>query len=194
MDQKILKLNKYHLAFDIDEKLHLIYIYHLTRGKCDDESKSILKTINSVLAKELEDYFNIAIDKYGVAIDSSLPRAITKEEKAKIYSYRPVKFLFGLFLAFIVYSLLFPDEGSSQPMQEMLKNFAYLSLVVVVLAFALLIGKEQFLLERFKNHLINNITTVPLPSMEDKLYSLEDKVEDLEEMLRTNNANSKKSI
>lgn len=79
------------LAFEADSVHQVVYVYHAEKSKPDQRSKAVLKSIDPVLAKQIEEYFGIDIEKHGVVIDKAAPRNVNEEEKKKIFKHRFLK-------------------------------------------------------------------------------------------------------
>lgn len=173
MDKNIYIVKDENLAFELNENKKLIYFYHLDTSNKIDEKKYILKTINSKLAQDICEYFEIDVREYGITIDDSPKREFTKEEKDKIYEERGLKYFFGaIFIILIV--LLALDKGPRGPV-----SLAYVSIFLLGFLFIFIAGKEQYEKEKVDRRIKYNITTVPLPTQNEQIEILEAKIDSL---------------
>jgi len=184
MVDNILIMDDKKLAFEIDENKSLIYTYYVYKSEIEDKFKSILKTINSELAQEINQYFKIDIQDYNVEIDDSKPRNINKQEEEKIYVERFIKYLMVIFILFIVFVINFPDQSVPKNTSEATNTFAYIALFAVSFLLVMITGKEQFEKEKIIQYLKYNISTRPLPTQTEVIASLEDKID---QFLQKNN-------
>jgi hypothetical protein len=149
------------------------------KDRVKESSKAVLKTINSELAKDIDNYFSIDIKEYGADINTSEPRAINKEEKDKIYRHKFGKFLLALGTAFMFYIIGFPESINPVHMQNSYPAFGYLGLFGIVIIYILLVGQEQSEEGELETRLKYNITIDPAPSKDEYITSLETKIDQL---------------
>lgn len=178
LDENMYILKDKGIAFEIDNQRELIYFYSYFRTVQDinKESKTILKSINSLLAQELESYFKIEMRHYGVQTDENETREITQEETEEIGEKRFAKYLF-MFMGFITASLLL--YGYIEPSQEATRALGWLSLFSVLFVLVLVSVKERVKKDAIYAKLKNNIVTKPLPDKDEQLDILEAKIDKL---------------
>lgn len=83
----------------------------------------------------------------------------------------------------MIYQLEFTDGDISIDLQKAEDFFAYAGVSLSAFVLIFLAAKEQFELNRLQNYLNHNITTMPLPSTEDTIHILEEKVQALEQKI-----------
>ena len=187
--KNILILKEDNIAFEVDENKKLVYFYHFIAKEIQEDSKSILLTIDSKLKKEIDEHFNVDIQEYSVVIDDAPRKEISKKDKEKIYSERPKKYLMMFFILVIV-SMIGSDE-----MQPYNSNFfAFMALFGVSLVLILIIGKEMYRKDQIVSKLKHNITTKPLPTQEEQIEILESKVATLLQINSELQSNKKASL
>lgn len=174
MDNNILILKEKSIALELDEKKKLVYFYHYSSKEVEHSSKSILLTIDSESMKEINEYFDVDIQEYDVIVDDAPRRELSKEDKKKIYTENFWKYIM---LVLVVISLYMINTDDIQP--EGLNYLGFLPLFGVSLVLILILGKEAILKDKITTKLKYNITTKPLPTKEEQLEILEDKIDTL---------------
>ncbi len=175
MRDDILIINDKKIAFKMDAKKELIYVYNFIGTTIDEDTKSILESINSDLAKEINNYFNIELENIGVVLDDSQPREITKEDEKDIYTDSFTKYTMIFFL--VVIALMISDDYSQVNTQEPnLMFLGWIALVPILFMLILVTGKEELKKAQLNVKLKYNIKTRPLPTKEQQLEILEAKI------------------
>lgn len=174
MNKNIYILKDKKIAFEMDEKRKVIYFYYAYKSELQQDTKSILKTINSELAQVTTEYFNVDIQEYGVSIDDSPVREFSDDDKNDIYKDRFLKYLVIFFILVSLYMIGFEDI-----IQERTKPFAYIGLFVATLVLLLLTGREQFKRDETETRIKYNITTTSLPTKDEQIEILETQIDKL---------------
>lgn len=174
MNKNIYILKDKKIAFEMDKKRKVIYFYYAYKSELQQDTKSILKTINSELAQVTTEYFNVDIQEYGVSIDDSPVREFSDDDKNDIYKDRFLKYLVIFFILVSLYMIGFEDI-----IQERTKPFAYIGLFVATLVLLLLTGREQFKRDETETRIKYNITTTSLPTKDEQIEILETQIDKL---------------
>lgn len=176
MRDDILIINDKEIAFKMDAKRESIYVYSFIGTTIDEDTKSILESINSDLAKEINNYFNIELENIGVVIDDSKPREITKEDEKDIYTDSFTKYSMIFFL--VVIALMISNDCSQVNTQEPnLMFLGWIVLIPILFMLILVIGKEELKKAQLNIKLKYNIRTKPIPTKEQQLEILEAKID-----------------
>ena len=179
MKKNILILNNKQLAFEVNKIDRSIYSYYTYKDRLKETSKSVLKTINSELANEINNHFSIDIKEYGVDIDDSKNTVVTKEQKKHIYRNTIGKYLLAFMAAFMIYIIETPGSITPAYTQDANLFIGSLGLLGVIAVYLLLVGKEQSELNELEIYAKYNMTTFPAPSKDQYIATLETKIEQM---------------
>jgi hypothetical protein len=179
MKKNILILNDKQLAFEVNKIDKSVYVYYTFKSRLKETSKAILKTINSELANEINNYFSIDLKEYGVGIDDSKNTVVTKEQKKHIYRNTIGKYLLAFMAAFMIYIIETPDSLAPIYTQDANLFIGSLGLLGVLAVYLLVVGKEQSELNELETYAKYNMTTFSAPSKDQYIASLETKIEQM---------------
>ena len=179
MDDNIFILEDKEMAFERDDKKELLYLYHLSASKdITKDSKTILQSVNAELAQEIESYFNIELESYGVTIEDSLTREISSIEKEEINENNSSMYLFSFFGA-VTSGMLFYDYNYRPPDEPSLVFLGWMCLIILLFVGMFMLGEKQSKEAQINTKLKYNIKTKPLPTKDEQLDILEAKIDKL---------------
>ena len=175
MNKNIFMLKDKKIAFEMDEKRKVLYFYHTLTSEVEQDTKSILKTINSELVQAMNEYFNVDIQEYGVSIDGTPAREFSEDDKNKIYKDKFGKFLMIFFILVSLYMIVYPYGFIKQSTMLL----GYISMFGSAFALSLIIVREQIKRDQLETRIKYNITTIPLPTKEEQIEILETQIDKL---------------
>lgn len=181
---EILIMNDIRLGFKLDNALMQVYIYDVFNSKIIPDSKKILKTVNSNIAKDIEKHFEIDIKEYSVNIDDSSPREMNDEDRKYIKEDNIFKYMFVTMFVWSSYTLLTPSEDPD--IAKVDNFFGYLSIVVSFIVVGFITGRQRDKKKQIKRYIKFNISTSPIPSKDECIDILEEKVSQLIKEKETN--------
>jgi len=179
MDKNKFILKDEELAFELSEDKKLIYFYHLNSPEDRHDIKDILKSVNTKLAKDIEEYFEIDIKEYGITIDDSPKREFSKKEKDKVYSERGLMYLTIAALVVFTAFVSIEDNSSGGSTFNGFNLLSYITIFLIGFVLMLFTGREQFEKQKVERCIKYNITTTQPPSKDERIDALEAQVEKL---------------
>jgi len=179
MDKNKFIVKDEELVFELSEDKKLIYFYHLIRQNERHGKKSTLKSINSKLAQDIEEYFEIDIKEYGITIDDGPKREFSKEEKDKVYSERGLMYLTIAALVVFTAFVSIEDNSSGGSTFNGFNLLSYITIFLIGFVLMLFTGREQFEKQKVERCIKYNITTTQPPSKDERIDALEAQVEKL---------------
>jgi hypothetical protein len=179
MDKNKYILKDEELVFELSEDKKLIYFYHLNSPEDRHDIKDILKSVNTKLAKDIEEYFEIDIKEYGITIDDSPKREFSKEEKDKVYSERGLMYLTIAALVVFTAFVSIEDNSSGGSTFNGFNLLSYITIFLIGFVLMLFTGREQFEKQKVERCIKYNITTTPPPSKDERIDALEAQVKKL---------------
>jgi len=185
MDNNIFILEEKAIAVEVSEQKKLIYLYHLLSKVIDDDTKSILLTIDSESMREINKHFDIDVQEYGVVVEDEVQKEFSKEQKEEIYKDNFIKYLMIIFFFITIYMLNTNDMQTQQMRGE--NSLGYISLFGTFLVLFFVFTKEALAKDRFTTELKNSITTKALPSKREQIEILESKIDILVKEKRMKN-------
>ena len=175
--KNILILKEKAIVIALDEKKKLVYFYHYFDKEIEYESKSILITIDSPTIQEINKHFNVDAQEYGVVVDDTPRREISKEDKKKITNEDIFTKYLMIFFFFVTLVMLNADTFHIENVGNGQDALGYIVLFVISLMLILIAGKELELKDKLTIKLKYNITTKPLPTKEEQIEILESKID-----------------
>lgn len=170
------------IAVELDSIKHVVYLYYLVNNRIYNQDKKILQTIKVDTLKEINEYFKINIEEYGVKVSLKNSKKISQENIDGIKNKKSDGFLYLVFSLGSILSILYHIYQLINGYGLSNHNVGYIILSTMLLipsigVYLFIKGGESVNEKNLKRNYELNITSKPFPDMEDKIQKLEDKID-----------------